>query len=287
MALPIQTIINTHEALSDWKFTAQEANQVIAGVWEGVIGMIVITTMMGIFNMVVGSGNPGGESRNPKQLNASGFSVEQTVIGEEVIDSLEHTWHRIDSDMSVRMQEALGILKEVMSYRYEQPAVVVWDNSDLVGIAVYETIRDKDLDVQDTHISELASFTYEPGVGKLLVEKIIEIAGKEGSDAVTASYGPGKRGFYERSGFVKDYRYPEAPTLMMYKMSSEIKKGGTAMEEELSVAVTEDQLGQAAMEGVMQLTCPYCGSETPAEPDADHVYCLVCDRRFKIDNPYI
>lgn len=58
-------------------------------------------------------------------------------------------------------------------------------------------------------------------------------------------------------------------------------------EEQLSVTVTEDQLGQAAVEGVMQLECPYCGSKTPAEPDADAVVCLVCDKRFKIDNLYI
>jgi len=58
-------------------------------------------------------------------------------------------------------------------------------------------------------------------------------------------------------------------------------------EQQLTVTVTEDQLGQAAMEGVMQLECPYCHSETPAEPDAEAVYCLVCNRRFKIDNPYI
>jgi len=58
-------------------------------------------------------------------------------------------------------------------------------------------------------------------------------------------------------------------------------------EEQLSVTVTEDQLGQAAMEGVMQLECPYCYSETPAEPDAQAVYCQICNRRFMIDNPYI
>lgn len=61
MTLPIQTIIDTHEALSDWKFTAQEANQVIASVWESVISAIILTAMIGIFGIVVGKGssNPG------------------------------------------------------------------------------------------------------------------------------------------------------------------------------------------------------------------------------------
>jgi len=58
-------------------------------------------------------------------------------------------------------------------------------------------------------------------------------------------------------------------------------------EEQLSVTVTEDQLGQGAMEGVMQLECPYCHSETPAEPDAQAIYCQICNRRFMVDNPYI
>lgn len=169
------------------------------------------------------------EQRNPgyvaiSALEASSGSnpkvrVEETTV-DKIIDDLERTWHRIDSDMSIRMQEALGILKEVMSYHYEQEAIVVWDNSNLIGIAVYETILDKDLGVQDTHISELASFTHKPGIGKLLVEKIIKIAKEEGSDAVTASYAAGYRGFYEKLGFVKDYRYPEAPTLLMYRVKS-------------------------------------------------------------------
>lgn len=156
----------------------------------------------------------------------SRFRVEQTTV-DKVIDDLERTWHRIDSDMSIRMQEALGILKHVMAYYYEEKAVVVWDNSNLIGIAAYRTIIDRDMGVQDTHISELASFTYEPGVGKLLVEKIIEIAKKESSDTVTASHAPGYRDFYEKLGFVKDYRYPEAPTLMMY----DLKKGNPAADE--------------------------------------------------------
>lgn len=61
MTLPIQTLIDTHEALSDWKFTAQEANQVIASVWGSVISAIILTTMTGMFAMEVsgGSSNPG------------------------------------------------------------------------------------------------------------------------------------------------------------------------------------------------------------------------------------
>lgn len=218
MTLPIQTIIGTHEALSDWRFTAQEANQVIVSVWESVIGAVVLAAMTGMFAMEVGK-NPSEKPPTSRQSSAPNPRIEQTTV-DKVIDDLERTWHKIAYDRSIRMQEALGILKGVMGYHYEQEAVVAWDNSNLIGITVYETILDKDLGVQDTHISELASFTHKPGIGKLLVGRIIEVAKKEGSDAVTVSYAAGYRGFYEKLGFVKDYRYPEAPTLLMYKVKS-------------------------------------------------------------------
>lgn len=66
MTLPLQTIIDTHEALGDWRFTAQEANQVIAGVGESLMGAILLAAMTGMFYKVV-SKNPGEESSNPKQ----------------------------------------------------------------------------------------------------------------------------------------------------------------------------------------------------------------------------
>lgn len=67
MTLPIQTIIGTHEALSDWRFTAQEANQVIASVWEGVIGAVVLAAMTGVFSMVV-TGNPSNPNPSTSRL---------------------------------------------------------------------------------------------------------------------------------------------------------------------------------------------------------------------------
>jgi hypothetical protein len=36
----------------------------------------------------------------------------------------------------------------------------------------------------------------------------------------------------------------------------------------------------------METICPWCGERTPAEPDAQWVYCLHCKRRIEIDNPY-
>lgn len=72
--LPISTIIDTHEALEDWRFTAQESNQVIASVWGSVMGAIVFAAMTGMFNMVV-SGNPS----NPKKKTIAEYEKEITV----------------------------------------------------------------------------------------------------------------------------------------------------------------------------------------------------------------
>lgn len=56
--------------------------------------------------------------------------------------------------------------------------------------------------------------------------------------------------------------------------------------KELSVTMTKENFETAAMEGVWYPTCPYCGAETPAEPDAHNVYCQACSRRFEIINPF-
>jgi hypothetical protein len=57
-------------------------------------------------------------------------------------------------------------------------------------------------------------------------------------------------------------------------------------EKELSITMTGDDLETATFDGVWYPTCPYCGAETPAEPDAHAVYCEACNRRFKIINPF-
>ncbi len=33
----------------------------------------------------------------------------------------------------------------------------------------------------------------------------------------------------------------------------------------------------------METPCPFCGERTPAEPDAQWVYCIHCTRRITID----
>lgn len=171
--------------------------------------------------------------------HSSSFRLERTTV-DKIIDDLEHTWHRIESDMDPKMQSALGILKEVMGYYYEEPCVAVWDNNDLVGIAVYETIDDKNLGIRDTHIKEMASFTYEPGVGRLLVEEIIRIGREENSDIVSASYAPGARGFYENLGFVQNTYYLE-PSLMMYKLKSSSAQYGTCYEDAWHFLIKEEE----------------------------------------------
>ena len=57
-------------------------------------------------------------------------------------------------------------------------------------------------------------------------------------------------------------------------------------EKELTVTMSEEQLEQATMEDMWYPTCPYCGAETPAEPDATSIYCQSCNRRFKISNVF-
>jgi len=155
-----------------------------------------------------------GSSHNPR--------LERTTTN-KILDDLERTWHRIESDMSYEMQSALGILKEVMGYYYEEPCVAAWDNGNLAGVAVYETYDDANLGTRETHIKSLASFSHEPGIGRSLVQEVIKIAGEEKSQYVTLSYGPGAKSFYERLGFVEDTRLMpagEVGTLMMYKLKS-------------------------------------------------------------------
>jgi len=58
------------------------------------------------------------------------------------------------------------------------------------------------------------------------------------------------------------------------------------MAEEHRVAVGEEQLRQAALEGVMEFECPTCGAIVLAEPDARKSVCQECDSTLKITNPY-
>ncbi len=149
------------------------------------------------------------------------FTVKRTTINTKTLDGLEAAWHRIETDTSYKMQNALGILKEVMGYYYEQPAVVAYKGRDLVGVAVYEVGRDKDLQIDYTCIKELASFTHEPGVGRILVGEVIRIAKENACDEVTVSHGAGAKEFYEKLGF-KLYKGAggETGTLMVYKLKS-------------------------------------------------------------------
>ena len=33
----------------------------------------------------------------------------------------------------------------------------------------------------------------------------------------------------------------------------------------------------------MEILCPFCDHRTPAEPDAQRVYCMHCKRRIELD----
>jgi len=52
--------------------------------------------------------------------------------------------------------------------------------------------------------------------------------------------------------------------------------------KELMVAPDEKDFESAALEGVWYPECPFCGSPTPAEPDAQAVFCQDCDKEFKL-----
>jgi len=53
------------------------------------------------------------------------------------------------------------------------------------------------------------------------------------------------------------------------------------------ITMSEEDLEQAANEGVWYPLCPNCETHTPAEPDAEMVYCIHCDQLIEIENPYV
>ncbi len=52
------------------------------------------------------------------------------------------------------------------------------------------------------------------------------------------------------------------------------------------VTMSLKDLERAALDSVWYPRCPNCGEQTPAEPDAEFVYCLHCDHRIEIENPF-
>lgn len=52
------------------------------------------------------------------------------------------------------------------------------------------------------------------------------------------------------------------------------------------VRFTLEMLRQAAENSVIYPVCPYCELLTPAEPDAEDIFCVNCEKRFEIDNPF-
>lgn len=53
-----------------------------------------------------------------------------------------------------------------------------------------------------------------------------------------------------------------------------------------TITMSESDLARAEVDGVWYPLCPCCELPTPAEPDAQLVYCIHCDQRFEIDNPF-
>ena len=53
-----------------------------------------------------------------------------------------------------------------------------------------------------------------------------------------------------------------------------------------TITMSESDLARAEVTGVWYPLCPFCAQETPAEPDAQLVYCIHCDQLIEIENPY-
>ena len=186
-------------AIEDKRVTSPELQQICSAI----AAFVVVGTFTAFLTRSIKSMMP--QTRQT-------FRIERTTV-EKVLDPLEETWHRIAPDMNIRIQAALGILKEVMGNYFLDKAVVAWDNLQLVGIAVHRTSR-----YQETCLHELASFTYKPGVGKLLVEEVIRIAKEEKSEIVTVHPAPGAKKFYEGLGFRKSTYYTEDPTTLVLEL---------------------------------------------------------------------
>lgn len=55
-------------------------------------------------------------------------------------------------------------------------------------------------------------------------------------------------------------------------------------EEIKTVTMDLEDLEEATMDGVWYPICPYCGEDTPAEPDAHSIHCNGCNNSFKINS---
>ncbi len=53
-----------------------------------------------------------------------------------------------------------------------------------------------------------------------------------------------------------------------------------------TVQMSEGDLARAVTAGVWYPVCPTCQEKTPAEQDAQVVYCINCDQRIEIAKPY-
>ena len=177
--------------------------------------------LIDFMKQVVALGMAGTLMHAPMVMLQAGqpLRIERTTV-EKVLDPLEETWHRIASDMDLRIQSALGILKEVMAIYSSDKAVVAWDGRQLVGVAVYRMEYYADLQIRETHIYELASFTHKPGVGRLLVKEVIKIAREGNSDTVVVECAAGTEKFYGGLGFKRGSPYPGEPNLMVYTLHS-------------------------------------------------------------------
>jgi ribosomal protein S18 acetylase RimI-like enzyme len=139
-----------------------------------------------------------GEDDYTPAPSPSNIIIQRTTVRDQ-IDAIDIAYKQTGLSTEPKMQSAHSIIGEMMSFRYENLALVAWDNGELVGIMIYEVFCDRDTGVKEAHISELASL--KSGVGRMLVMEVEQIAREEGCDLVTLSHGPGAKEFYEKLGY--------------------------------------------------------------------------------------
>jgi len=128
--LPIQIAIQTQEATADQVVTTTEAQQLMATVFGSVIGAMLITFGMVMFNRVLGS-NPGG---NPSTGNPG--DTTETIISRAGLKEYEYKWFPEPEEEGKHRVYAYTRRRWVGSYE-----IVMFGTKDTCMIKMYEYLE--------------------------------------------------------------------------------------------------------------------------------------------------